>query len=114
MKKIIYICASLLVFTSCNYKQEETNNTIRKNISNEYLFANIYTTAENTSLKLSATDTLALEKAKQPLETEIFIAINPEIEFQTFLGIGGAITDASAEVFAKLSPDKQREFLNAY
>ena len=29
-------------------------------------------------------------------------------------GIGGAITDASAEVFAKLSGDKQQEFLNAY
>ena len=30
------------------------------------------------------------------------------------MGIGGAITDASAEVFAKMSKNKQEEFLNAY
>jgi glucosylceramidase len=30
------------------------------------------------------------------------------------MGIGGAITDASAEVFAKLPAAKQQEFLNAY
>lgn len=30
------------------------------------------------------------------------------------MGIGGAITDASAEVFAKLTPEKQTEFINAY
>ena len=34
--------------------------------------------------------------------------------YQTFIGIGGAITDASAEVFAKLPEDKQQELLNAY
>jgi glucosylceramidase len=38
----------------------------------------------------------------------------PEKKFQTYLGIGGAITDASAEVFAKLPADKQKEFLQAY
>ena len=30
------------------------------------------------------------------------------------MGIGGAITDASAEVFAALSPEKQQEFLDSY
>ena len=30
------------------------------------------------------------------------------------MGIGGAITDASAEVFAALSPKKQQEFLDSY
>jgi glucosylceramidase len=38
----------------------------------------------------------------------------PEKKFQTYLGIGGAITDASAEVFSKLPADKQKEFLQAY
>ena len=51
---------------------------------------------------------------KQPLETQTCIFVNPKNTFQTFLGIGGAITDASAEVFAKLSPGKQVEFLQAY
>jgi glucosylceramidase len=37
------------------------------------------------------------------LETEIAVFVNPEKTFQSYLGIGGAITDASAEVFSKLS-----------
>jgi glucosylceramidase len=40
--------------------------------------------------------------------------VNPKKSFQSFLGIGGAITDASAEVFAQLPPEKQQEFLTAY
>ena len=34
--------------------------------------------------------------------------------FQTLVGIGGALTDAVAEVFAKLPQDRQRELLRAY
>ena len=74
----------------------------------------IYTTAENTDLKLSLTDELTFKSATQPLETEIAVFVNPNKSFQKFLGIGGAITDASAEVFSKLSPDKQDELLQAY
>ena len=40
--------------------------------------------------------------------------VDPARQFQTFLGIGGALTDASAEVFAMLPENKQRELLNAY
>jgi glucosylceramidase len=75
---------------------------------------NIYTTAENTDLKLSLTDVLHFKSATQPLETEIAVFVNPNKSFQKFLGIGGAITDASAEVFAKLTADKQEELLQAY
>jgi len=74
----------------------------------------VYTTAENTDLKISLTEKKAFKEAKQPLETEIAILVNPEKKFQSFLGIGGAITDASAEVFAKLPKNKQEELLNAY
>jgi glucosylceramidase len=48
------------------------------------------------------------------LETELSIFVNPNKTFQTLVGIGGAITDASAEVFAHLSPVKQVELLQAY
>ena len=74
----------------------------------------IYTTAENTSNRLTKTGTSLFKKATQPKETQICIFVNPNTKFQTFLGIGGAITDASAEVFAKLSTNKQEEFLNSY
>ena len=74
----------------------------------------IYTTAENTSLRISHTDDKTFQLAKQPVETEIMVFVNPEKTFQTFLGIGGAVTDASAEVFSILPPDQQQKFLNAY
>ncbi len=76
--------------------------------------AKIFTTAKDTDLRLSPDGSAKFEQGEQPLETQLSIFVNPEKEFQTFLGIGGAITDASAEVFAELSPDKQEELLDAY
>jgi glucosylceramidase len=76
--------------------------------------ATVYTTADGTELRLSHSGNWTFAKAKQPLETDIFISVNPEQTFQTLLGIGGAITDASAEVFATLSPEKQEAFLKSY
>jgi glucosylceramidase len=74
----------------------------------------VYTTAKDTELRLAKTAEVAFAESKQPLETEFSVFVEPEKTFQSILGIGGAITDASAEVFAKLSPAKQKEFLNAY
>src|SRR4051812_266002 len=76
--------------------------------------ATVYTTAENSTLRLSKTGEVNFTASKQPLETEICVFVEPKKTFQSLLGIGGAITDASAEVFARLSPAKQKEFLDAY
>ncbi len=76
--------------------------------------ATIYTTAKNTDMRLEQNATATFKPGIQPLETEMSIFVNPDVTFQTFVGIGGAITDASAEVFAKLPEEKQEEFLNAY
>ncbi|WKV11402.1 glycoside hydrolase family 30 protein [Marivirga harenae] len=82
--------------------------------SSKEIKAKVYTTAKNTDLRLTETQTLEFSMGEQPLETELSIFVNPDKSFQTFIGIGGAITDASAEVFAKLSEDKQEELLDAY
>ena len=74
----------------------------------------VYTTAKDTDNRLTLTDTLTLSAGTQPSEGEISVFVNPDKRFQTFLGIGGAITDASAEVFAKLPADTQDELLTAY
>lgn len=74
----------------------------------------VYTTAAETELRLTETGKATFQVADQPLETEVSVFVNPNKSFQTFLGIGGSITDASAEVFAKLPPEKQKEFLTAY
>ncbi|MBE0679595.1 MAG: glycosyl hydrolase, partial [Bacteroidales bacterium] len=74
----------------------------------------VYTTAESTPFRLSATDTLTFSDFGQPLETQPSLFIDPSQRFQTFLGIGGAFTDAAAETWAKLPPAVQDEFINAY
>src|SRR6266404_7593139 len=74
----------------------------------------VYTTADNSNLRLSPTDTVVFKHLGQPLETQICVFVDPSKRSQTILGIGGALTDASAEVFAKLPAAKQREFMDAY
>jgi glucosylceramidase len=74
----------------------------------------VYTTAANTNYRLSATDKLTFKHMGQPLETQVCVFVDPSKRSQTILGIGGALTDASAETFAKLSSAKQREILDAY
>ena len=74
----------------------------------------VYTTADKTNYRLSATDKLTFKPMGQPLETQICVFVDPSKRAQTMLGIGGALTDASAEVYAKLPAAKQREFMDAY
>jgi glucosylceramidase len=74
----------------------------------------VYTTADKTTYRLSATDTLTFKPMGQPLETQVCVFVDPSKRSQTILGIGGALTDASAETFAKLPSVKQREILDAY
>ena len=73
----------------------------------------VYTTGQNADFRLSKTE-VTFQKAKHPIESEIYVFVNPNKKHQIFMGIGGAITDASAEVFAKLSVDKQKEIIDAY
>lgn len=74
----------------------------------------VYTTAEKSEYRLTLTDKQPFREGKQPLETEVCVFVNPQKSFQTVVGIGGAITDASAEVFAKLPKEKQQQFLTSY
>jgi glucosylceramidase len=74
----------------------------------------VYTTADKTDYRLSQTNTLEFKPMGQPLETQICVFVDPHKTFQTVLGVGGALTDASAETFAKLTKAKQQELLTAY
>jgi glucosylceramidase len=74
----------------------------------------VITTAQHTELRLTATGVLTFKAYGQPFETEPCIFADPYKSFQSFTGIGGALTDASAETFAKLSMDQQDKFLKAY
>jgi len=114
MKKI-YISLSTAAFffvylnsVSAQVKRVKTSfSTSGKNVT-------VYTTADNSNLRLSKTTTLQFKPMAQPLETQVCIFADPDKTFQTFLGIGGALTDASAETYAKMPKEKQQEFMQAY
>ena len=73
-----------------------------------------YRTARGTDYRLSRIEDLKFEDFGQPKEAQPFVYVDENITFQTFEGIGGAITDASAETFAKLPQRRQQELLKAY
>ena len=73
----------------------------------------VITTAMDSDLRLTPTGHLLLLPASQAPETETAIFIAPARRFQTLLGIGGAITDASAEVYAELDEERKAKFMSS-
>lgn len=112
MKKNLSTIALFFLMISCSSTNELQNSSIQ--FSSTGKTVTVYTTADSTDLRLTLTDNLTFTQTRQPLETEVCVFVNPGKQYQTFIGIGGAITDASAEVFAKLPKKKQQEFLDAY
>lgn len=120
IKSLSFFLISVVLISSCmkNKKQkteapivsasEDTNMTqISKSA--------VYTTVTDTDTKLQLTAAnLFFDNFQQPLETETAIQVDPDKEFQTFLGIGASLTDASAETFFKLSKPNQDKFMQAY
>ncbi|MFV8374485.1 glycoside hydrolase family 30 protein [Flavobacterium sp. LB1P62] len=111
MKKITTVALLMVSFLALAQQKSKIQS---KPFSTNNKTVTVYTTADGTDLRLTKTDNLQFTDLKQPLETQLCIFVNPSKTFQTFLGIGGAITDASAEVFAKLTKENQKEFLEAY
>jgi len=110
MKKLLF---TFLLTPGLIFAQQKNIITKKVNTAKERKII-VYTSARESSLRLSKTDELTFTPFKQPLETQTCVFVYPSKTNQTFLGIGGAITDASAEVFSKLTLDKQQEFLDAY
>jgi len=101
MKKYLLAAASLLLLVQ-GFSQKK------------YKAVTVYSTVQNGAERLTKTGTYSLTPFAQPLETQPCVFIDPANSFQTFLGVGGAITDASAETFFKLPAASQQELLKAY
>ena len=112
MKKSIVMLALGLFVIGCSV--ENRRPSFEKAFSTEGKKVLVYTTASDSDLRITLTGNHTFKPAKQPLETDVSVFVNPNKIFQTFLGIGGAITDASAEVFAKLPKSRQEQLLKAY
>ncbi|WP_152285913.1 glycoside hydrolase family 30 protein [Flavicella marina] len=102
---LLTICAPVLLLFLFFSKPKKT--------SIDYT-TNIYTTAHKSDLKLTKTDKISFSDFQQATETDVVIVVNPKRQFQTLLGIGGALTDASAETFSKLPKNAQEKVLESY
>lgn len=115
MRNLITILFLLLTF-SCG--REKTTSTVEQTAVNKFTAKerkiSIFTTAENTDLRLSLSGSAEFSSPVETAETRIYIFAEPEKSFQTILGIGGALTDASAETYAKLPEQKKQEVMKAY
>ncbi|MGQ1891452.1 glycoside hydrolase family 30 protein [Thermophagus sp. OGC60D27] len=109
----------VITLFGCSSEPKDRKETVKNDLdakSNGFSpgSAVIYQTAQGTKDRLALKGKLQFEDFSQPLESQPCVFVDPSHIFQTFIGIGGAFTDASAEVFAKLTEQKQQELLNAY
>jgi glucosylceramidase len=74
----------------------------------------LITTAKDSGTRFAAQTLPEPKAAGQPLETEIAVFVDSSRRYQEVFGFGGAITDAVAEVYARLTPSAQKDFLSAY
>ena len=112
MKKTLFIF-SLIVLASCSQQKPQTEVTVN-NFTVEGKDVTVYTTADSTAYRLAQTEKLQFSDLGSTSERDIYIFADPSRTFQTMLGIGGALTDAAAETFAKLPRARQDELIQAY
>ncbi|GAA4318729.1 glycoside hydrolase family 30 protein [Mucilaginibacter gynuensis] len=111
----IYKFAIMLLCSQQVWQQAGAQSAVKNSsFSSGAKTVKVYTTAKNTDYRLSQTETLKFAKHGQPFETEACIFVDPSKTFQTFLGVGAALTDASAETFYKLPKDKQKQLLQDF
>jgi glucosylceramidase len=116
MLKNFKLIVLLILITSCSelkIKKENKKEPISSVQNYTGKMIQVYTTAKDTELRLTKTSEQTFKKKVQPLETEVAIFVNPNKTFQKYLGIGGAITDASSEVFATLNDEQQNTLLQS-
>lgn len=119
MKKTgLALMAVTAVLFSCTEKKNGeaggASSAAGSNFSTDGKKVMVYTTADSSNNRLSLTDTLEFAEKGQPFENEITVFVDPSKTFQTFFGVGAALTDASAETFYKLPKATQQELLKAY
>lgn len=77
----------------------------------------VYTTQksiDSTIFIKQRVDSIYSTVMEQPKESEIFIQLNAQKQFQTYVGMGAAITDAAAETYGKLSVSEKKKVMQLF
>jgi glucosylceramidase len=107
MKSSILLIAAIMAVSATQAQKKGKATNANDKVS-------VVITAKSTSYRLSKSIQLQLKPKGQPFEHIPCVFVDTTKTYQTFTGIGGAITDAAAETFAKLPGAKQNELLRAY
>jgi glucosylceramidase len=115
MKKLIP-CLALLALMGCSQSPsgDATNASAEGAYEASGKTVTVYTTADSADLRMKQTATLSFKPYDQPIESQVWVFVDPDKTYQTYFGIGAALTDASAETFYKLPKETQAEFLKAH
>ncbi len=118
MKKILIVLGASF-FMACTGNKDDKKQKTESNDTTAFTTTNkkvkVFTTADTANWRLTNTaDNLTFEEMGQPFENQIVVFVDPDKTFQTYFGIGAALTDASAETFYKLPKETQQEFLKAH
>ena len=114
MKRLVVYFLLLQVAIACTPHKNNKENSGEATPITDHKRVWVYATADSTDMRLSLIDSISFSQKGQPLETEVMVFVDPIKTFQSYMGIGAALTDAAAETFYKLSKEKQQEFLMAH
>ncbi len=111
--RALFLLAGISMMLACNPESNSPQEAVPAR-SYQTDSAVIYYTARDTNLRMSKMATLPFVSEPQPNEFDAAIMVDPTKTAHTFLGIGGALTDAAAETFYKLPKEQQQMILQAY
>ena len=69
---------------------------------------------EKSEIDFSQNNNSIYNNSKKNNDNKVNIEVFPKKEKQTWIGMGGAVTEASAYNMDKLSEEEKRDFINAY
>ncbi len=76
--------------------------------------AEVVLTAQGTGQRLAPIGRITFTDQPQPAESAQLVLVDPSKEFQSLIGIGGALTDAAADTLATLPPGLQDAVVRAF
>src|SRR5260221_4339852 len=87
-----YLLLPIISLGQINNRSAARNQTV-KPFSTKNKTVSIYTTADFSDLRLTLTSRAQFRELRQPLESQISVFVDPTKTLQSYLGIGGCITD---------------------
>jgi glucosylceramidase len=73
----------------------------------------VVTSAKGQGERFATRALAPAQPAVQPVETDISVFVDTSKRFQAIFGFGGAVTDATADLYARLKPAAKKAFITA-